>query len=964
MPEAPVLIPFPEAPSASQASLEDRERAQTSIVIRGARQHNLKDIDLELPRKQLIVFTGPSGSGKSSLAFDTIYAEGQRRYVESLSAYARQFLERMDKPDVDLITGLAPAMAIEQKTTSRNPRSTVATQTEIYDHLRLLFARIGKTFSPISEEEVTKDSPRSVAQTLHNTLEDKTRFYICFPVPEHKKTPVKKELEILKQRGFFRLVALPTPKKAKAGAAEEIIDLNETPPEKVRIARNRLLVLIDRQAIKSNDESNLSRIADSVEQAFRESQGRCIVHVHKGESLSFSEFFERDGMRFEEPTPHLFSFNNPVGACPECQGFGRIQGIDKDLVIPNPALSIRQGAIACFRSPKWATHLSDLISVAMEERMDIDLPFKDLPNEHLDIVWNGKGKYKGINGFFKYMQGRTYKMHYRIYLARYRGYMTCPTCNGYRLRPEAMYVKVDGHHLGELCELTILDAKKFFDTLSLTPHEEAIAGRVLEEIQKRLKYLVDVGLDYLSLDRLSHTLSGGESQRINLATSLGSSLVGSLYVLDEPSIGLHPRDTDRLIKILEHLRDIGNTVIVVEHESEMMVRADQIVDLGPGSGIHGGEVIFHGTYKEILKSDTSLTGAYLSGKKHIAIPEVRRPIDEEQMLVVRNARQHNLKRLDASFPLGVIVCVTGVSGSGKSTLVHDTLYNGLRRLKGLHDGESGIGKHDSIDGHQLVQHIEMIDQSPIGRSPRSNPVTYVKAFDGIRELLASTHQAKIRGLRPGYFSFNVPGGRCETCQGEGIVKIEMQFLADLYLECEACKGKRFKQDTLEVRFKGKNVDDILNMTIQEAVDFFDGHKKIVKKLKVLNKIGLGYLTLGQPSNTLSGGEAQRIKLGSHLSKSSSDKTLYLFDEPTTGLHFDDIQKLMGAFNELVENGHSVVIIEHNLDVIKCADWLIELGPEGGIRGGFVVAEGTPEDLAAHPESVTGRFLKAIPGIQE
>lgn len=963
MPEAAALIPFPEAPLASQASIEDRERAQTSIVIRGARQHNLKDIDLELPRKKLIVFTGPSGSGKSSLAFDTIYAEGQRRYVESLSAYARQFLERMDKPDVDLITGLAPAMAIEQKTTSRNPRSTVATQTEIYDHLRLLFARIGTTVSPISGEEVTKDSPRSVAESIHKTLEDKSRFYICFPIPEHKKVPLKKELEVLKQRGFFRLLALPTPAKAKKGVAEEIIDLNEIPPEKVRIARSRLLVLIDRLAVKANDESNLSRIADSVEQAFRESQGHCIVQVHKSTSYSFSEFFERDGLRFDEPTPHLFSFNNPVGACPKCQGFGRVQGIDKDLVVPNPSLSIRQGAIAPFRSPKWATHLSDLISIAMEERIDIDAPFRNLPENHLDIVWNGKGKYKGINGFFKYMQGKTYKMHYRIYLARYRGYMTCPTCHGYRLRPEAMYVKLSGYHLGELCELTTLDAKDFFDRLELTSNEEAIAGRVLEEIQKRLKYLVDVGLDYLSLDRLSHTLSGGESQRINLATSLGSSLVGSLYVLDEPSIGLHPRDTERLIKILEHLRDIGNTVIVVEHESEMMERADQIVDLGPGSGIHGGEVIFQGTFTEILKSDTSLTGAYLSGKKHIPVPKERRPIDDERILVVRNARQHNLKRLDASFPLGMVVCVTGVSGSGKSTLVHDTLFNGLRRVKGLHDGESGIGKHDSIEGHQLVQHIEMIDQSPIGRSPRSNPVTYVKAFDGIRELLASTHQAKIRGLRPGYFSFNVPGGRCETCQGEGIVKIEMQFLADLYLECEACKGKRFKQDTLEVRFEGKNVDDILKMTIQEAVAFFEGRKKIVRKLKVLNKIGLGYLTLGQPSNTLSGGEAQRIKLAAHLSKSSSDKTLYLFDEPTTGLHFDDIQKLMGAFNELVENGHSVIIIEHNLDVIKCADWLIELGPEGGIRGGFIIAEGTPEDLASHTKSVTGRFLKTIPGIQ-
>ena len=960
MPEADLLIPFPEAPAATKASEEDREKARHSIVIRGARQHNLKDISIDLPRNKLIVFTGPSGSGKSSLAFDTIYAEGQRRYVESLSAYARQFLERMDKPDLDLITGLAPAIAIEQKTVSRNPRSTVATQTEIYDHMRLLFARIGKTISPVSGEEVTKDSPRSVADTLIDKYDEKTRFYVCYPVPEHKKTPLKKELEILRHRGYFRLLLLPTEKKAQAGAHESIIDLNETPPDKVRAARERLLVLVDRLAIKKNDEASASRVADSVEQAFREGNGRCIVKLFEGEKLEFSEFFERDGMRFEEPSPHLFSFNNPLGACPTCQGFSRVQGLDEDLIIPNPDLSIRQGAIAPFRTPKWSKYFTALIKVAVGERMDIDLPFSQLPQKHKDIVWDGKGAYVGINGFFKYLQSKSYKMHFRIYYARFRGYRQCPDCNGHRLKPASLYVKVSNHHIGELCELTTRDAQTFFDKLKLTEHEENIAGRVLEEIQKRLKYLVEVGLDYLTLDRLSHTLSGGESQRINLATSLGSSLVGSLYVLDEPSIGLHPRDTDRLIKILEHLRDIGNTVIVVEHEAEMMRRADQIIDLGPGSGIFGGEVIFQGTYKQVLKDKDSLTGSYLSGRKEIEVPEERRPIDEEHQIKVINARQHNLKRLDVSFPLGAIVCVTGVSGSGKSTLIHDTLYNGMRRLKGIHDGESGIGKHDGIEGHQLVQDIEMVDQSPIGRSPRSNPVTYVKAFGAIRELLASTHQAQIRGLRPGYFSFNVPGGRCETCQGEGVVKIEMQFLADLFLECESCKGKRYKQETLEVRFNGKNVHDILQMSIQEAVEFFENHRPAIsKKLKVLDEIGLGYLRLGQPSNTLSGGEAQRIKLAAHLSKKSSEKTLYLFDEPTTGLHFDDIRKLMGAFHALVEQGHSVVIIEHNLDVIKCADWLIELGPEGGIRGGFVIAEGTPEELAANKKSITGKFLKEL-----
>ena len=680
---------------------------------------------------------------------------------------------------------------------------------------------------------------------------------------------------------------------------------------------------------------------------------------HGGPLRSHSEFFERDGMMFEEPTPHLFSFNNPVGACPSCQGFSRIQGLDEDLVIPDPHLSIRQGAIAPFRTPKWSKHFSELIKVAVRARIDIDLPFEQLPAEHKEIVWHGKDDYPGIYGFFKYLESKSYKMHYRIYMARFRGYTRCPDCQGYRLRPEALYVKIAGHHIGEICELTIRDAFEFFEALELTPFEENVAGRVLEEIRKRLKYLVEVGLDYLTLDRLSHTLSGGESQRINLATSLGSSLVGSLYVLDEPSIGLHPRDTDRLIRILEHLRDIGNTVIVVEHEAEMMRRADQIVDLGPGSGVHGGEVIFQGTYEEILEDERSLTGAYLSGRKTIEVPAQRRPVYDDDKITVTNARQHNLKRLDVDFPLGLIVCVTGVSGSGKSTLVHDTLYNGLRRIKGLHDGESGIGKHDAITGHHLVQRVEMVDQSPIGRSPRSNPVTYIKAFDAIRELLASTHQARIRGLRPGYFSFNVPGGRCETCQGEGIVKIEMQFLADLYLQCEACKGKRYKQETLEIRYRGKNVDDILNLTVQEAVAFFEDQPSLARKLSVLDEIGLGYLKLGQPSNTLSGGEAQRIKLAAHLGSSSKDRTLYLFDEPTTGLHFDDIRKLLGAFNALVENGHSVVIIEHNLDVIKCADWLIELGPEGGIRGGFVIAQGTPEDVAANPDSVTGRFLRPL-----
>ena len=955
MAEVPPAPPILDASTVSEA----REKARRYIVLRGARQHNLQDIDLDLPKGKLIVFTGPSGSGKSSLAFDTVYAEGQRRYVESLSAYARQFLERMDKPEVDLITGLAPAIAIEQKTLSKNPRSTVATQTEIYDHLRLLYARIGKTISPVSGEVVTKDSPRSVAQTLHAHLEDRTRFYLCFPVPEHKKASMKKELETLRQRGFFRLLALPTDAQAKKGQSEQVIDLNETPPDKVRTARNRLLVLVDRLAIKQEDAANQSRIADSVEQAFREGGGRCVIRVAGGQTVRFSEHFEKDGMVFEEPTPHLFAFNSPVGACPTCQGFGRVPGLDEDLVIPNPELSIRQGAIAPFRTDQWSKFFRQLIRLAADERLDIDCPYSRLPEAHKKIVWNGKDDYLGIYGFFRFLEKHSYKMHYRIYHARFRGYSTCPDCQGFRLRKHALYVHVGDLHIGQVTELTTRDAWDFFEALTLTPFEEQVAGRVLEEIRRRLRYLVEVGLDYLSLDRLSQTLSGGESQRINLATSLGSSLVGSLYVLDEPTIGLHPRDTSRLVGILEHLRDIGNTVIVVEHERDVMRRADQIVDLGPGSGRHGGHVIFQGAYDAILKDKTSLTGAYLSRRKHIPVPASRRTADSEQVLVVENARQHNLKRVDVRFPLGLIVCVTGVSGSGKSTLVHDTLYQGLRRLKGQMGREGKVGAHDALRGHGLFDVIEMVDQSPIGRTPRSNPVTYTKAFDAIRQLLAGTYQARIRGLRPGYFSFNVPGGRCEVCQGEGVVKIEMQFLADLYLECEACKGKRYKKDVLEIHYNGKNVDDILNMTIDEAADFFEKVPSVINKLRVLREIGLGYLTLGQPATTLSGGEAQRIKLAAHMGKRTQEHILYVFDEPTTGLHFDDIRKLLAAFNRLVAEGHSIIVVEHNLDVIKSADWVIDLGPEGGRRGGFVVAEGTPETIAAHEESHTGRFLREV-----
>ncbi|MEM0961724.1 MAG: excinuclease ABC subunit UvrA [Bacteroidota bacterium] len=945
------------------------------LVVKGARQHNLKNVDVTIPKKNLVVVTGPSGSGKSSLVFDTIYAEGQRRYVESLSAYARQFLDRMDKPDVDLITGLAPAIAIEQQTGTKNPRSTVATQTEVYDYLRLLFARVGTTVSPKTGEVVTRDSPRSVAEAVQAQLPEKTRFYLCFRVPSHKGAKKAQELDALKARGFFRLVALPTEKQAAKGAPPEVIDLNQTAPAEVRTPIVRLLVLVDRLATNPSSDATTSRIADSVEQAFREGDERVVVvTAPRGdegvETLEFSALFERDGMTFEEPTPQLFSFNSPLGACPACQGFGRVPGVDPDLVVPNPELSLRQGAIAPFRTENWSQHQRAMLRNLATEGVDLDTPYTLLPDAHQALVWSGSGDYIGVDGFFAYLRKKQYKMHYRIYAARFRGYTRCPACDGYRLRPQALYVKLRGpalgaegdaprwFHIGELAELTTADAKTFFEGIELSDHDREVAGRVLDEIRKRLEYLVEVGLDYLTLDRLAMTLSGGETQRINLATSLGSSLVGSLYVLDEPTIGLHPRDNDRLISILEGLRDIGNTVLVVEHDEQMMRRADRIIDIGPGSGTLGGEIIFEGTFDDALTDDASLTGAYLSGRKSIPVPESRRPIDRERQIAVRCARQHNLKRIDVSVPLDVITVVTGVSGSGKSTLVHSTLYAALQRAKGeSFDGK--VGAHDAIEGAELVESVEMVDQSPIGKSPRSNPVTYIKAFDAIRELLASTHQAKVRGYRAGTFSFNVPGGRCETCQGEGVVQVEMQFLADLYLECEACHGARFKQDVLEIRFKGKNVAEILELTVDEAVAFFEGQGRIEKKLKTLQDVGLGYLTLGQPSNTLSGGEAQRVKLASHLSKKHAGHTLYLFDEPTTGLHFDDIKKLLAAFDALVEAGHSVVLIEHNLDVIKAADWIIDIGPEGGRRGGFVVAEGTPEEVAQVEESHTGRFLSGV-----
>ena len=957
---------------------KDNRQASRPIVVQGALTHNLKNIEVQIPRNSLTVITGVSGSGKSSLAFDTIYAEGQRRYVESLSSYARQFLERMDKPEVDHIHGISPAMAIQQKTTSSNPRSTVGTTTEIYDYLRLLFARIGKTYSPKSGELVTKDTPGDVVNYIEEHLEEGARFYVLYPIPEHGSHSISDELKLLKEKGFTRLLHLAT---------EEVLDLTTLiPPSQIEreetgkksetksakatkkatsqknsdhlvLPNNHrpsdYRVLVDRLVNKSDDTTR-SRMSDSLETAFRQGLGKASIKVRGEQEQPFSERFERDGMEFVEPTPQMFSFNNPFGACSQCEGFGRVAGIDENLVIPDHEKSIRNNTIAPFDSPKFSQHLRDLIRVAARERWPIDLPYRELPKEVKRALWKGKDEYIGIYAFFDQVRSQNYKVHMRVLYARYRGYSRCSECEGYRIRKDAQYVRVGEMHLGEVSELTIGHAKEYFDELKLSEFELGVAGQLVYEIKKRLKYLVEVGLDYLTLDRLANTLSGGESQRISLANALGSSLIGSLYVLDEPTIGLHPRDNDRLIKILESLRDIGNTVLVVEHDSEMMRAADHIIYIGPFAGVHGGEVVFEGAYPQLLEAPT-LTGRYLSGHTVIPLPAKRRS-GSGHFLELKGASEHNLKNVDVNIPLGLLLVVTGVSGSGKSTLVHDTLYKGIKKHFGNYN--ETVGRHRSLTGMGRVHHVEMVDQSPIGRSSRSNPATYTKAFDGIREVFASSRQAKIMGYTPGHFSFNVPGGRCESCQGEGVQKIEMQFMADIELICEECNGARFRKDILQVLYRGKSVEQVLNMPISEAIDFFVDEPNIVKKLEPLEKVGLGYLTLGQSATTLSGGEAQRVKLARFLTKTSHEHTVYFFDEPTTGLHFDDVAKLLKAFNELVDAGHSVIIIEHNLDVIKSADWLIDVGPDGGFRGGQVVAEGTPEEIMAMTDSShTGRFLK-------
>jgi len=931
-----------EAISEKPQQKPDKDRP---IIVKGARVHNLKNIDVEIPRNEMTVITGVSGSGKSSLAFDTIYAEGQRRYVESLSSYARQFLERMDKPDVDYMQGISPAMAIQQKTSSTNPRSTVGTTTEIYDYMRLLYARIGHTISPKSGREVKKDSTKTVIEDLHDRFEDDTKFYVLFSIPHHEEKAFQEELKVLKEKGYPRLFHLED---------ERVLDLTAEDTNAENINPDEYRVLVDRLILRSDEETQ-TRIAGSLETAFQEGNGRCSVKIRNGKELAFSEHFEMDGMEFHEPTPQMFSFNNPFGACDTCEGFGRVAGIDEDLVIPDPEKTIRDGAIAPYSGQKFSKHLRDLIKVSARYGLPIDTPYQDLSDEVKEILWEGKDEYIGIRPFFEEVKSQSYKVHMRVFYSRYRGYSRCPDCKGYRVRKDALYVKINDKHIGQVAEMTIGHARDFFEEIELTEFEKEVADQVLFEIRKRLKYLDEVGLQYLTLNRLANTLSGGESQRINLANSLGSSLIGSLYVLDEPTIGLHPRDNDRLINILKSLRDIGNTVLVVEHDPEMIKAADNIIDIGPFAGIHGGEVDFSGTYDELLESKT-LTGKYISGRKEIPIPEKRRK-GSGKSIVLEGASENNLKNLEVEFPLGKFICVTGVSGSGKSTMVHDTLYAAIQKQFGTYNDK--IGRHKRVTGVNHIDSVEMVDQSPIGRSSRSNPATYTKAFDGIRDLFANTRQSKIMGYEPGHFSFNVPGGRCETCQGEGIQKIEMQFMADIELTCEECGGKRYRKDVLQVKYRGKNIYDVLQMSVSEAIEFFVDEKSITSKLQPLEDVGLGYLKLGQSAPTLSGGEAQRVKLAKFLSKSAGNHTLYFFDEPTTGLHFEDIAKLLDSFNELVNNGHTVIIIEHNLDVIKSADHIIDIGPEGGFAGGQIVATGTPEEIANVDESYTGQYLKDV-----
>ena len=927
---------------------------QKNIIIKGSRVHNLKNLDVAIPKNKLVVITGMSGSGKSSLAFDTLYAEGQRRYVESLSAYARQFLGRMNKPDVDYIKGIAPAIAIEQKVITSNPRSTVGTSTEIYDYLKLLYSRIGKTISPISGRVVKKDSVTDVVNFV-SALPDDTQVTVLCPLHPHNNRSLKEELAVLMQKGFVRVEY-----QQKLSRIESLLEDGTLKDDSSWTNGDAVRIVIDR-IIKNNEDETISRLADSVQTAFFEGKGDCFVRYQQpGAEQETEQFFcdrfELDGMRFEEPSPNFFSFNNPYGACKRCEGYGKVIGIDEDLVIPDKSKTVYEGAIAPWRGEKMREWNDELIKHSLKFDFPIHRQYNQLTTKEQQLLWTGNKYFRGLDEFFREMEAQTYKIQYRVMLSRYRGKTTCPECKGSRLRQDAAYVKINDHSITDIVLMSLDKAAAFFGTISLNENDAKIGKRLLMEITNRLTFLNDVGLSYLTLNRLSNTLSGGESQRINLATSLGSSLVGSVYVLDEPSIGLHPRDTQRLIGVLKSLRDVGNTVLVVEHEEEIMKAADHIIDIGPAAGTHGGELIFSGTYNEIIKDDKSLTGRYLSGREEIAIPATRRKWND--FIEIKGARENNLKHVTAKFPLGVLTVVTGVSGSGKTSLVKRILAPAVQKVLGNYSGEQ-TGAYDGIDGdYAKIEQVELVDQNPIGRSSRSNPVTYVKAWDEIRNLYAAQPAAKAAGLKPSAFSFNVEGGRCDVCQGEGEVKIEMQFMADIFLTCETCEGKRFKQHILDVTYREKNVADILNMTIDEALEFFAKEPKILAKIKPLVDVGLGYVQMGQSSNTLSGGEAQRIKLASFLVKgNNTSKTLFIFDEPTTGLHFADIKKLLKSFDALLEHGNTIIVIEHNMDVIKCADWVIDIGPEGGDNGGKVVFEGLPEDLIKVAGSYTGKFLK-------
>ena len=909
------------------------------ILIKGARANNLKGVSVAIPRNSLTVITGVSGSGKSSLAFDTIYAEGQRQYVESLSSYARQFLGRMEKPEVDYIKGISPAVAIEQKVNTRNPRSTVGTSTEIYDYLKLLFSRIGKTISPKSGKEVKKHSVDDVVNEVM-AMDEGTKVQILAPLVVKEDRTVAKELELLLQKGYTRVII-----KDELQYIEEI---EKTPSEKEGI-----YILIDRMVVKKEEEVAF-RLADSVQTAFYEGHGTCHIDVIGEKRYTYSDRFELDGITFEEPSVNFFSFNNPYGACKTCEGFGHVLGIDPDKVFPDKTLSVYEGAIAPWKGEKMSEWLKPLLKNGIKFDFPIHRPYLELTEKEKTLLWTGNDYFEGLDAFFASIQKQTHKIQYRVMLSRYRGRTICPSCKGTRLRKDASYVKVNGTDLSSLVLLSIEECAIFFNRLKLNNYDEKVASRILTEIQNRLGYLNRVGLGYLTLNRLTSTLSGGEYQRIKLATSLGSALVGSMYVLDEPSIGLHSRDTQQLIGVLKQLRDLGNTVIVVEHEEEVMRQADHIIDIGPDAGALGGELVFEGSHKEMTEADTH-TIRFLNGEDTIDLPSARRATNN--FIEFKGVSEHNLNYFDVKIPINAFTVVSGVSGSGKSTLIKKIIYPALKKM--VDDYGEFTGSFKEIKGsYKEIQSVEFVDQNPIGKSSRSNPVTYIKAYDEIRQLYASLPEAKQRGYKPSFFSFNVDGGRCEVCQGEGTVKIEMQFMADLYLTCESCKGKRFKQEVQEILYNGKGIADLLDMTVDEAVDFFEEKEKIKSKLKPLQDVGLGYITLGQSSNSLSGGEAQRVKLASFLTKGSTTKgTLFIFDEPTTGLHFHDIRKLLKSFEALIKKGHTVLVIEHNLDVIKCADWLIDLGPEGGEKGGQLLYEGKPEGIIDIKESYTGKFLK-------